>query len=208
MQSFNDDQSVSRIAPPMYLVDGNVVALERPNSELTVGWPFAEVVDGMPRWYIPADEAYLIYRRLKKSMTAIGLSFLDLESRFLYKSSSPMPPPRRIRMRKLSGLLLDRMASIAIDVAHADEANKMALKLYQMLPVDHRACLDHHVQKGPHIAQGYELHEHQQELVQIGLLTRIVVSGKTGSIAANMTAVHVYTAGLAVSAESHKGNNR
>lgn len=107
-------------------------------------------------------------------------------------------------MRRLSALILNRMASLAIKINTENAVCPEALKLYQMLPVDHRAALEHHLKEGPHVESGYELPDHRDELIQIGLLTRIVVAGKTGSVAANMIGGFVYNAGMGVSAESRK----
>jgi hypothetical protein len=188
--------------PPIYLMEGLVVALVSPNPQLTKGLPFCEVVDGMPQWIIGSLDYQGIYRELKVSLASLGLTYSDLEGRLLYRTQPPQT--RRRLMRKLSGLIVNRMAGLAAEVAKADAPNDRALKLYQMMPVDHRGVLENHLKEGPCLAQGYELYEHRDELIQIGLLTRVVVGGKTGSVAANMVGAHVYNAGLGSHGESRK----
>lgn len=196
MTPYEAPKPIPRLKPPLYLVQSRVVALEVPDKQLTVGLPFCQVVDGMPQW-VSGDKDYReIYHQLKESLSSLGLTFSALEGRWLYRAGPQQP--RRTRMRKLSGLIINRMAGLAAAIHKADEPNEDAVKLYQLLPVDHRAVLEDHLMMGPHIADGYELNEHRDELIQIGLLTPIAVSGKTGSVAANMVAVHVHNAGATV----------
>lgn len=202
LESFRQKpEPVEAAPPPIYIANGALVAVTEPNRTIAIGPPICEIVEGMPQWFLGSRDHRLIYRELKASLEAMNRTFTQLNGRLIYRTR--IMQRRRIPMA-YSGLLVNRMTQLVDEIRPDDFDPKVAVKLYQMLGEHGRAVMEDHLFNGPIIDEGYELSGYQTGLVQLGLLTRCVIKGKTGLTVANVVALRLYNTAIDAKKERKK----